>query len=201
MTAFDYILALHCAPTLAGEKPASLISLKKDEWGLICEGLVRSGRAFGGRQVYFRRLIGGEGRVLLLVYRRDLLSACLAMPKNARILNSFGYDPAAPVGVMINRLAARVACLPRFPHEIGVFLGYPPEDVRGFIEQGGKNYHFCGCWKVYGNPAEARRLFSAYAEARSTFLSRVMGGEVVENIVIDTAHPASQKSPRAALRI
>lgn len=36
-----------------------------------------------------------------------------------------------------------------FPHEIGLFLSYPPEDVRGFIEHKGHESKCEGCWKVY----------------------------------------------------
>lgn len=34
----------------------------------------------------------------------------------------------------MNRLAERIQQEPQFPHEIGIFLGYPVEDVLGFIE-------------------------------------------------------------------
>ena len=46
-----------------------------------------------------------------------------------------------------------------FPHEIGIFLGYPLEDVIGFIENKGKNPKCSGCWKVYCNPQEAEKMF------------------------------------------
>ena len=41
-----------------------------------------------------------------------------------------------------------------FPHEIGVFLGYPLDDVIGFIEH--KPYYLVGDWKVYQNVNEAK---------------------------------------------
>ena len=46
-----------------------------------------------------------------------------------------------------------------FPHEVGLFLGYPLDDVTGFIEQKGKNYKCCGIWKVYGDEQQTRILF------------------------------------------
>ena len=46
-----------------------------------------------------------------------------------------------------------------FPHEVGLFLGYPLDDVTGFIEQKGKNYKCCGIWKVYGNEKQTQMLF------------------------------------------
>ncbi len=42
--------------------------------------------------------------------------------------------------------------LPRqFPHEIGLFLGYPPEDVCGYIRNKGKCQKCTGHWQVYGD--------------------------------------------------
>ena len=36
-----------------------------------------------------------------------------------------------------------------FPHEMGLLLGYPVEDVTGFMVHGGKNSLYSGYWKVY----------------------------------------------------
>ena len=36
-----------------------------------------------------------------------------------------------------------------FPHEIGVFLGYPAQDVRGFME--GRKATCRGAWHAYGD--------------------------------------------------
>lgn len=48
---------------------------------------------------------------------------------------------------------------PDFPHEIGLFLGYPAEDVKGFIENKAACSKCSGCWKVYGDEQAARILF------------------------------------------
>ena len=64
-----------------------------------------------------------------------------------------------------------------FPHEIGIFLGYPAEDVRGFVENGGCNYKLCGCWKVYGSVESARRKFAAYDRCREYLCGRLEQGE------------------------
>ena len=49
------------------------------------------------------------------------------------LLREQGYDGLAPAGCL-SRLRQRLTQEPEFPHEIGLFLGYPPEDVRGFME-------------------------------------------------------------------
>lgn len=180
--AFDYNLAFYCAPTLAGIKPANLISIQREDWDAMKDGIARSGRAFVGRQIYFRRLAYCAKGVRLLVYRRDLLAAFLAMPQNRSILERYGYEQGMTVAAMLNRLTIRMEQSDAFPHEIGVFLGYPPEDVLGFIEHGGKHYCLCGCWKVYGNPVEAKRLFCAYERIRCFFCERVRCGEEIQTI-------------------
>ncbi len=57
-----------------------------------------------------------------------------------------------------------------FPHEIGVFLGYPLGDVMGFIRSGGRNCRHAGCWKVYCNEAETLRLFEKFKKCRDVYL-------------------------------
>lgn len=47
-----------------------------------------------------------------------------------------------------------------FPHEIGLFLGYPLEDVAGFMELGPCSCKCTGCWKVYGNVEAAKKKFA-----------------------------------------
>ena len=53
-----------------------------------------------------------------------------------------------------------------FPHEIGLFLGYPPEDVDGFINNGAKGAKYVGTWKVYGDESIAKRTFAQYKNVR-----------------------------------
>ena len=81
-----------------------------------------------------------------------------------------------PLDECLERLSERTKC-DDFPHEIGIFLGYPAEDVRGFVENGGCNYKLCGCWKVYGSVESARRKFAAYDRCREYLCGRLEQGE------------------------
>ena len=56
-----------------------------------------------------------------------------------------------------------------FPHEIGVFLGYPLGDVVGFIENRGLNCKCVGCWKVYCNEHEAVKTFERYKKCTGVY--------------------------------
>ena len=56
-------------------------------------------------------------------------------------------------------LKYRFESLQKTPHEIGVFLGYPIWDVKGFIDNKGKDFKYCGTWKVYNNTDYAKIYF------------------------------------------
>lgn len=57
------------------------------------------------------------------------------------------------------------------PDEIGLFLGYPPEDVEGFLNDPCKGVKICGCWKAYGNEAEARKAFEKIRKCNDVYKS------------------------------
>lgn len=56
-----------------------------------------------------------------------------------------------------------------FPHEIGIFLDYPLQDVKGFIENKGKNSKYNGLWKVYGDKDASMKLFEKYRKCISVY--------------------------------
>ena len=71
-----------------------------------------------------------------------------------------------------------------FPHEIGLFLGYPPEDVQGFITQGPDCCKCSGCWKVYGNEDQARKKFAQYKKCTQIYCRLWAAGSSVERLTV-----------------
>ena len=74
-------------------------------------------------------------------------------------------------------------CL-EFPHEIGVFLGYPLEDVVGFIHNNGKNFQLAGMWKVYGDREEAKKDLESIKNARTFILRLWNKGRSVRQLIV-----------------
>ena len=70
----------------------------------------------------------------------------------------------------MQQLSERIRCSGEFPHEIGVFLDYPLEDVVGYIENRGDRALCAGCWKAYSNADEAQRRFALYRKCREVYL-------------------------------
>lgn len=68
-----------------------------------------------------------------------------------------------------------------FPHEIGVFLGYPLDDVIGFIEH--KPFYLVGDWKVYQNVKEAQKQFDLFKQTKEKMLNQIHLGYELAQII------------------
>lgn len=174
-TSFNKRLAFHTAPTLLGIKCASLMSLPAAEFELETHLNIFNRRA-AQRGLKIRPIYNCGCRTLILVYSEKKLRKRLTSPDASEILSPLGYDVNGSTERMIDRLSERIGESSSFPHEIGIFLDYPPEDVRGFIENHGCNYKLCGCWKVYGSEERARRTFENYERCRKFLCNKLNEG-------------------------
>ena len=84
----------------------------------------------------------------------------------------------------LERLRSRLAQREDFPHEIGLFLGYPLGDVIGFIENAGKNSKCAGCWKVYCNECETMKLFEKFKKCTRIYTKLWRQGTSVEKLTV-----------------
>lgn len=158
-------LALHTAPTLLGIKCASLVSLSSSEFDLDFHSSYFNRRAFSNG-LKSRILCCCGDRKLMLIYSEKLLEKRLSEDIARNILCKYGYPQTSCISENLERLSERMGRCGDFPHEIGIFLGYPVEDVAGFIKNKGENFKLCGCWKVYGSEEKAKRTFENYNKCR-----------------------------------
>ena len=101
------------------------------------------------------------------------------------ILSEAGYENS-DCGTCIRRLICRLHADGGFPHEVGLFLGYPPEDVRGFIENRAQNYKLAGDWKVYGDADRARRIFTQYKICTQCYCKALDAGVSLRQLAVAT---------------
>lgn len=147
----------HCAPTLAGIKTANMFSYRFWDVDELQQELLDANRKLNGKGVYVDLLKVGEARALVYVYRKDRLESDFQREGVLELLKNCGYHNCEVqdcLGCLRSRLFDA-----DFPHEIGLFLGYPLQDVKGFIEENGQNYKCRGFWKVYGDEDETKKLF------------------------------------------
>ena len=160
---FESTLVEQCAHTLAGIKPGSLFRITGDTLQELRQAVDTWDRQLAGAGI--RVIILKECPVskacMIYLYRPGWLRGILRSRDIQTFLQREGYRVTDEMG-MLAQLSRRLCVEERYPHEIGVFLGYPLEDVVGFIENRGWNYTCCGYWKVYGDPEPAKRRFEGY---------------------------------------
>ena len=159
----------HCAPVLAGLRPASMVCLPLDEAGETERCLRELSEEFAVSGLSFTVLRRREGRVLVHLCRKAKLADTLAQPELRRFLARYGYSPDLDLNSALDILRRRLEEGEDFPHGIGVFLGYPLGDVEGFIRNGGRHCACAGCWKVYCNVRETQQLFARFQRCREIY--------------------------------
>lgn len=174
----DEIMVEQCAPTLAGIKPASLFRCRADGGRCPEEAVARWRRELEPRGIVIRVLktCPVTGAYLVYVYRPAWLRQLVNRPQIRAFLRQCGYGPEMDVDAMLERLSGRFCLEEEYPHEIGVFLGYPLEDVVGFIRHRGREFTFSGYWKAYGDPQAARRRFDRYRRCTARCTQRFLAG-------------------------
>lgn len=73
-----------------------------------------------------------DQKALIYVCRLSELDKTFKNKETIQFLFQYGYENIN-TNSAIERLKVRCNASKEFPHEIGVFLGYPLEDVTGFI--------------------------------------------------------------------
>lgn len=172
---FGQKLAIHTAPTLLGVKCASLVSLSSSEFELGYH-VARFNEKAAVKGLKSRILCECETRSLMLVYNEKQLLNRLSDKKARELLIECGYPERGTVDEYLDILSSRINGCGEFPHEVGIFLGYPLEDVMGFIENNGENFKLCGQWKVYGCEENAKKLFCNYKKCRSFLCGKLSQG-------------------------
>lgn len=171
-------IVFQCAPFLKGLKVSCGITMENIMFREL-ENI------FAGTPVMYRKLSEAGGRCFVLFYRKEELFEYLKTIGVRSFIQSFGYESMG-LDEMLDRLSRRISLFElkgmRFPHEIGVFLGYPVEDVRGFIKKGGKEYLLLGYWKVYENPMTAKLIFREYDQAKVCAVNEFLTGKSIREI-------------------
>lgn len=179
MESVEVQTALQCAPLLTGIKMSNLLHVKPEQVEEVIQ-------AFESTPISVQILYSWNKRVSILLYRKEALQSYLNQKRVKRLLEKLGYE-AQTFDEILKQVSERnqayVEGKTDYPHEIGLLLGYPPEDVTGYIENAGRNYVISGYWKVYGDSLRAERIFHAYDRARDAVIRLVGKGFCVVDIL------------------
>ena len=122
---------------------------------------------------------GQGGRPYL--YRPARLEEDLSCASCEALLSEFGYNCRGG-SRCLTKLARRLKQQEDFPHEIGLFLSYPPEDVKGFLEH--RPCKCVGCWKVYENEEAAKKTFAKYKACTRVYCRQLASGIDIERLTV-----------------
>lgn len=180
---YEELLIKHCSPTLAGMKTGNLFtcSFSCDTDMKQCVRCWNALLTKKGLRVLPLRF--QNGRALIYIYRPAQLSKDLQDNIANRLLRERGYTMETSERCVV-QLKKRLDECEEFPHEIGLFLGYPPEDVCGFIENKADSCKYVGCWKVYGDVEAAQKTFAKFKKCTDVYCSQFAKGKSIERLAV-----------------
>jgi len=181
----DTLLVNHCSPTLAGLKMGTLLCLPHEvPWQEHFHIFDIYNQKYNKKGLHFLILFRCPQRTLLYVYRPAMVEIYLRRKEISSFLQSYGYQSGSTLTAMLNHLSRRFYEGGCFPHESGIFLGYPLEDVCGFITNQGNHAKLCGDWKVYGDALEASLIFKKFNCCRQDYMNRLAVGTTLESLIV-----------------
>lgn len=116
-------------------------------------------------------------------FRVGKLREELRREKTKGILKTQGYCYET-LEEAIEILKSRMGDNGSFPHEVGLFLGYPEEDVWGFMVNQGKNCKCSGCWKVYCDECSAMKTFCRFKKCEEVYQRLFLAGKPVRQLIV-----------------
>lgn len=172
----------YCAPTLAGLKVGSLYSYRFSSFHQLWEQLQARNSTLNPKGIFVRifRITGNQA--LIYIYRKSQLQRVLAQANIQAFLAGKGYDTFSLEGCFT--ILQRHLRHSEFPHEIGIFLGYPLDDIQGFIANKGKHFKHCGCWKVYGDEETALKTFQKYKKCTDVYCLKYQEGFDITRLTV-----------------
>lgn len=177
--ALETQIIFQCAPLLCGLKASNLLIVSK-------ENVTDVMNLFHHTYLQIVQLAASDQKATFLIFNQIRLQNHLNLPEVSHLLRKMGYNDLSlsslidSVGFLYQEYVAGTG---EFPHELGLLLEYPPEDVKAYMIHQGKNALVSGYWKVYHNPEEKKVLFQKFESAKETLLTVFSEGIGLEDII------------------
>jgi hypothetical protein len=177
---FEEWVFLNGAAVLLAEKTGELLTLSYEEFPMDTAAVEAALRRLSKILNFdYRLLHGGERSLKFIIYKADRLQTVLDGAPYCVLVERLGYQYPLLAEGFIEEVRERWQRQNEIPHEIGVALGYPLDDVFGYMGllplpcKGA-----CG-WQVYGCLRESRRRSCAFNDARCRALVFLAGAAAV----------------------
>lgn len=167
-------------PVILGSKPSEILNIS-------CKDILKEEK-INDIELFFKNCFKisynfinmDDGGVRIFFVNKSSLSKVLDNKKCTNFLKFIGYESHLSIDEYINILINKLQSND-FPHEIGIFLGYPLKDVVGFMEYG--NYKFCEtkAWKIYGEPNISYEIYNNFVKDRNK-MKELIKLNTIENL-------------------
>ena len=176
-------MALQCAPFISGLKVSNLFIVHDEHLDYLISLL-------NEMNITWKILFHGKKKTTLLLYKAELLRRYFSDVRVKALMVEAGYkreivddeDIEMLMEIFCSRYQRDMKTKRQFPHEMGLFLGYPVEDVEGYLNNNGENSLYTGYWKVYENLDEKFRLFKSFEAAKENIIRFLAQGVSIKNI-------------------
>lgn len=170
------------SPVIAEAKPSVTLNFKKDD-----NDGYKNWNEFG---VSFIKNLGLEcmdlrktnDYIIVLVYNEKLIKKFIDHKNVKEFLHKVGYEESDNTYTYLSTLKKRYK-LYHCPHELGIFLGIPLDDVIDFIQCSKKKCLACGYWKVFNNYDFAVKKFKQYDDIKMITAKRIIQGVEISSVV------------------
>lgn len=179
----EEVIVKYCSPTLAGIKTGSLFSCSYNSKNEVYDFLRELNISLRNKGVRFMPLRFKDKKVLIYAYRPSKLLPEVQNKEADELLSQRGYC-TQNCGRCLARLMKRLSENDEFPHEIGLFLGYPVNDVKGFIENNACGAKCVGCWKVYDDADQAQKQFERFKKCTRVYQKQYENGKPLTRLTV-----------------
>lgn len=179
----EEVFIRHCSPTMAGIKTANLFTCRFENVEEMRKSVRELNSVLVKKGIRVLPLRYRDNCALIYAYRPSMLSKDLQHHDAFVLLQRSGYTGRTPECCLV-QLVQKLSSSDEFPHEIGLFLGYPPKDVCGFIENKAKGYKCTGEWKVYTDADMAQKLFAKYRKCTKVYCAKYAEGRSMERLTV-----------------
>jgi hypothetical protein len=179
MDSLEMQMIMQCAPLITGLKISNLLNIRREDFMSMHEIVKHS-------QLSRYLLFETEEKIVVLLFHRDSMESYLEKQQVREMLTRAGYVNLS-VGCVLKEFSIRyreyMETKNDFPHEMGLLLGYPIEDVEGFITHQGNDCLCVGYWKVYANKEKKLKLFEGFEKARERLIQLLSCGVSMGDII------------------
>ncbi|MBU3113923.1 DUF3793 family protein [Clostridium lacusfryxellense] len=168
------VIIRNAGPTIEKHKTSSLINFSSSNRNLNNLWSMYKDQVKDKLDINYIELKKDKTNTFVLFYNEQKIEQRIRNNNNMEFLKRFGYNELMDINQCLLLLGKRFQNI--CPHEIGIFLGYPLEDVVSFVDCPGAKCKMVGYWKVYHDMEKAQMIFNKYDEIKYSIMQLMIKG-------------------------